>query len=131
MLEASPLRKLLGCSDGQAHQQPSPVEPKARRRYDIYHILQALYVRGCARRTGERISFHYLISQKYTGDRVRLDVLREGATAELDVRLASPDALVPLHLGGLGPSFLIVAGAPAAHAHPLCGASPHMHLLTY
>ena len=66
-----------------------------------------------ARRTGERISFHYLISQKYTGDQVRLDVLRDGETLELDVRLASPDALVPLHLGGLGPSFLIMAGAPA------------------
>lgn len=77
------------------------------------------------RRTGERISFHYLISQKYTGDQVRLDVLREGQTAELDVRLASPDALVPLHLGGLGPSFLIVAGAPAVHAHPPRSAFPH------
>ncbi|KAK9842029.1 hypothetical protein WJX81_004728 [Elliptochloris bilobata] len=61
-------------------------------------------------RTGERISFHYLISQKYTGDQVRLDVLRVGQTVELSVRLASPDALVPLHLGGLGPSFLITAG---------------------
>ena len=43
---------------------------------------------------------------------MRLDVLREGKTLELDVRLASPDALVPLHLGGMGPSFLITAGAP-------------------
>jgi hypothetical protein len=111
---------------------------------------------AAARRTGERISFHYLISQKYTGDQagcptlnltlplssacrsrdehtarvggtarraragaqVRLDVLRDGRTLELDVRLASPDALVPLHLGGQGPSFLIIAGAAAPRARP-------------
>ena len=50
-------------------------------------------------------------------------MLREGRTLELDVRLASPDALVPLHLGGQGPSFLIIAGAARAAPHAPCAAA--------
>jgi hypothetical protein len=61
---------------------------------------------------------------------VRLDVLRDGRTLELDVRLASPDALVPLHLGGHGPSFLIIAGAAAAARAPPAASLllPRFHL---
>ena len=61
-------------------------------------------------RTGERIAFNYLISQKYTGEAAQLDVLREGRPVALKVPLDRPHALVPLHLGGQQPSYLVVAG---------------------
>lgn len=62
-------------------------------------------------RTGERIHFNYLISQKYTGEHAQLDLLRKGEEVSLRVPLDRPHALVPLHLGGLQPSYLVVAGA--------------------
>lgn len=37
-------------------------------------------------RTGERIAFSYLISQKFVGDEARLEVLREGEVLELTAR---------------------------------------------
>eukprot|EP00884_Botryococcus_braunii_P000841 jgi/Botrbrau1/10758/Bobra.180_2s0023.1 len=61
-------------------------------------------------RTGERIAFGYLISQKYTGEHAELLVLREGKEVVLDVTLSCPTPLVPLHLRGADPSYLIVAG---------------------
>lgn len=36
-------------------------------------------------RTGERIAFSYLISNKYIGDECSLEVLRDGQTVELKV----------------------------------------------
>ncbi len=36
--------------------------------YGVTLSLTRLSAGAAARRTGERISFHYLISQKYTGD---------------------------------------------------------------
>ncbi|KAK9908877.1 hypothetical protein WJX75_004161 [Coccomyxa subellipsoidea] len=61
-------------------------------------------------RTGERIHFNYLISQKYTGEHAQLDLLRKGQEVSLRVPLDRPHALVPLHLGGHQPSYLVVAG---------------------
>ncbi|KAK9820002.1 hypothetical protein WJX72_005011 [[Myrmecia] bisecta] len=61
-------------------------------------------------RSGERIAFNYLISQKYTGEHAVLDVLRDGAELQVDVTLVRPTSLVPLHLSGADPSFLVVAG---------------------
>jgi hypothetical protein len=37
-------------------------------------------------RTGERIAFSYLISQKYVGDDAELEVLRDGAVLGLNVK---------------------------------------------
>ena len=70
-------------------------------------------------RTGERIHFNYLISQKYTGEHAQLDLLRKGEEVSLRVPLDRPHALVPLHLGGLQPSYLVVAGAAACILDPL------------
>lgn len=64
-------------------------------------------------RTGERIAFGYLISQKYTGEHAQLLVLREGKELTLDITLSCPTPLVPLHLRGADPSYLIVAGGPS------------------
>lgn len=52
----------------------------------------------------------YLTSQKFTGDLCALDILREGAAHHVTVRLMRPNALVPHHLAGSDPSFLVVGG---------------------
>ena len=61
-------------------------------------------------RSGERIAFSYLTSQKFVGDVCTLDVLRGGEPLTVDVKLMRPDALVPRHLAGADPAFLVVAG---------------------
>lgn len=68
--------------------------------------------RGC--RSGERIAFGYLVSRKFTGEQARLEVLRGGQLHTVHASLDAPQALVPLHLAGADPSFLIIAGGPPA-----------------
>jgi len=51
-------------------------------------------------RSGERIAFSYLTSQKFTGDMCVLDILRKGQRKSVTVRLMRPNALVPHHLCG-------------------------------
>lgn len=62
------------------------------------------------RRSGERIAFGYLISQKFVSERASVEVLRGGKSMQLDISLAAPQPLVPLHLAGADPSFLVVTG---------------------
>ena len=71
----------------------------------------------CALRTGERIAFNFLVSQKYTGEAATLHVLREGATEQLEINLSRPSALVPLHLNDTDPSYVVIAGEPSSPAH--------------
>ena len=79
-------------------------------------------------RTGERIAFNYLISQKYTGEHAELEVLREGRPVALRVPLDRPHALVPLHLGGAQPSYLVVAGVLSLGMSSAClHVSCHMY----
>ncbi|KAG2424070.1 hypothetical protein HYH02_015249 [Chlamydomonas schloesseri] len=61
-------------------------------------------------RTGERISFSYLVTNKFVGDTARLEVLRGGQRLELQVALSKPAALVPPHLANRDPSYLLVGG---------------------
>ncbi|KAG2483061.1 hypothetical protein HYH03_018044 [Edaphochlamys debaryana] len=61
-------------------------------------------------RSGERISFSYLVSNKYTGDEAELVVLTEGVQRTVRVQLRAPVRLVPFHTKGLPPSYFIVAG---------------------
>ena len=63
-------------------------------------------------RMGERIAFSYLVSQKYTGEHARLDIWRDGSEVNVEVKLDRPQPLVPLHLNGRDPSYLVVAGMP-------------------
>lgn len=68
-------------------------------------------------RSGERINFSYLVSQHYVGDVVRLTVLRQKEKMEVEVTLSTPSLLVPVHIGGKMPPYLIVAGLVFT---PLC-----------
>ncbi|CAD6339714.1 unnamed protein product [Miscanthus lutarioriparius] len=59
---------------------------------------------------GERIGFSYLVSQKYTGEKARVKVLRNSKIHEFNIKLATHKRLIPAHIKGRPPSYYIVAG---------------------
>ena len=61
-------------------------------------------------RDGERIGFSYLISQKYTGDKAEMKVLRDLATHTFNIKPGTHRRLIPAHSKGRPPSYYIVAG---------------------
>lgn len=61
-------------------------------------------------RHGERIGFSYLVSQKYTGDKALVKVLRNSKIKEYNIKLATHKRLIPAHIGGQPPSYYIIAG---------------------
>ncbi|XP_057782424.1 protease Do-like 2, chloroplastic [Salvia miltiorrhiza] len=61
-------------------------------------------------RPSERIAFRYLISQKFTGDVAELGIIRGGQSMQVQVTLDTRVHLVPYHIEGDQPSYLIVAG---------------------
>nr|XP_023914053.1 protease Do-like 2, chloroplastic isoform X1 [Quercus suber]POF08635.1 protease do-like 2, chloroplastic [Quercus suber] len=61
-------------------------------------------------RTNERIAFRYLISQKFAGDVAELGIIRAGNFMKLQVALNPRVHLVPYHIDGDQPSYLIIAG---------------------
>jgi len=61
-------------------------------------------------RTGERISFHYLVSEKYVGERAEITFSRNGKTRVAALQLSSTPRLVPVHIDGAPPTYFIVAG---------------------
>ncbi|GAX84374.1 hypothetical protein CEUSTIGMA_g11796.t1 [Chlamydomonas eustigma] len=61
-------------------------------------------------RSGERISFSYLISQKFVGEESELRILKKGKEVNLKIKLQAPIKLVPFHTDGKPPSYFIVAG---------------------
>ncbi|KAM0033657.1 putative peptidase Do [Helianthus debilis subsp. tardiflorus] len=61
-------------------------------------------------RHGERIGFSYLVSQKYTGDKALVKILRNSKTHEFNIKLATHKRLIPAHIGGKPPSYYIIAG---------------------
>ncbi|XP_054807402.1 protease Do-like 9 [Prosopis cineraria] len=61
-------------------------------------------------RHGERIGFSYLISQKYTGDKAVIKVLRDSEISKFNIKLGSHKRLIPAHSKGKPPSYYIIAG---------------------
>lgn len=61
-------------------------------------------------RTNERIAFRYLISQKFAGDVAELGIIRSGELIKAKVILNPRVHLVPFHIDGGQPSYLIIAG---------------------
>lgn len=61
-------------------------------------------------RSTERIAFGFLISQKFTGDAAELGIIREGKKTNVVTTLKPRVHLVPYHIEGGQPSYLIVAG---------------------
>ncbi|KAG8094203.1 hypothetical protein GUJ93_ZPchr0012g18789 [Zizania palustris] len=61
-------------------------------------------------RHGERIGFSYLVSQKYTGEKAHVKILRNSEVHEFNIKLATHKRLIPAHIKGRPPSYYIVAG---------------------
>lgn len=61
-------------------------------------------------RHGERISFSYLVSQKYTGETALVKILRKSEVHEFNVKLETHKRLIPAHIKGRPPSYYIIAG---------------------
>eukprot|EP00891_Asterochloris_glomerata_P006135 jgi/Astpho2/6135/fgenesh1_pm.00084_%23_26_t len=61
-------------------------------------------------RSGERISFSYLVSRKYTGDEAELTVMTAGKARKAKVKLQVPARMVPVHIQGQPPPFFILGG---------------------
>ncbi|GAY40843.1 hypothetical protein CUMW_054960 [Citrus unshiu] len=61
-------------------------------------------------RSNERIAFRYLISQKFAGDVAELGIIRAGTFMKVKVVLNPRVHLVPYHIDGGQPSYLIIAG---------------------
>ncbi|CAH9081278.1 unnamed protein product [Cuscuta europaea] len=61
-------------------------------------------------RSTERIAFRYLISQKFAGDVAQLGIIRAGIFMNVQMILSPRVHLVPYHIEGGQPSYLIVAG---------------------
>ncbi|CAA2996822.1 protease Do-like 2, chloroplastic [Olea europaea subsp. europaea] len=60
--------------------------------------------------TTERIAFRFLISQKFSGDVAELGIIRGGQFMKVQAILNPRVHLVPYHIEGGQPSYLIVAG---------------------
>ncbi|KAB1199427.1 Protease Do-like 2, chloroplastic [Morella rubra] len=61
-------------------------------------------------RSNERIAFRYLISQKFAGDVAELGIIRAGKFIKVQVALNPRVHLVPYHIDGGQPSYMIIAG---------------------
>ncbi|XP_043711779.1 protease Do-like 2, chloroplastic isoform X2 [Telopea speciosissima] len=61
-------------------------------------------------RSTERIAFRYLISQKFAGDVAELGIIRKGSFMKVQTVLNPRVHLVPFHIDGGQPSYLIIAG---------------------
>ncbi|PRQ26254.1 putative peptidase Do [Rosa chinensis] len=61
-------------------------------------------------RSNERIAFRYLISQKFAGDVADLGIIRAGEFMKVKAELNPRVHLVPYHIDGGQPSYLIIAG---------------------
>ncbi|CAN6561396.1 unnamed protein product [Malus baccata var. baccata] len=61
-------------------------------------------------RSNERIAFRYLISQKFAGDVADIGIIRAGEHMKVKAVLHPRVHLVPFHIDGGQPSYLIIAG---------------------
>ncbi|KAF5462551.1 hypothetical protein F2P56_018549 [Juglans regia] len=61
-------------------------------------------------RSSERIAFRYLVSQKFAGDVAELGIIRAGKLMGVNVVLNPRVHLVPYHVDGDQPSYIIIAG---------------------
>jgi len=61
---------------------------------------------------GERISFRYAILSKFDGDSVAMQILRKGATLDIEVKVMKPGMLaaIPANQYDVIPSYFIFAG---------------------
>ncbi|KAK9844109.1 hypothetical protein WJX81_004691 [Elliptochloris bilobata] len=117
-MESPFLRKALGMKTGQKGVYVRRVEPTSPagallKRGDIVLSFDGTDIANDGTvpfRSGERISFSYLVSRKYVGEQAELRVLSEGKERRVSVELSTPTRLVPVHIKNRPPSYFIFAG---------------------
>ncbi|AQK42137.1 Protease Do-like 2, chloroplastic-like [Zea mays] len=116
-LENPALRESLKVpsSEGVLVRRVEPTAPASSvlRKGDVIVSFDGIAV-GCEAtvpfRSTERIAFRYLTSQKYAGDIAQLGIIRDGNSMKVQTILQPRKHLVPFHVEGGQPSYLIVAG---------------------
>ncbi|WVZ96266.1 hypothetical protein U9M48_041924 [Paspalum notatum var. saurae] len=116
-LENPALRESLKVpsSEGVLVRRVEPTAPASSvlRKGDVIVSFDGIAV-GCEAtvpfRSTERIAFRYLTSQKYAGDIAQLGIIRDGNSMKVQTILQPRKHLVPFHVDGGQPSYLIVAG---------------------
>lgn len=117
-LENGDMRRALGMAQGQTGVLVRRVDPcsaaaAAVSDYDIVLAFDGVRIANDGTvpfRSGERISFSYLVSQKYVGERATLELLQKGKRRQVEVTLQAPVKLVPFHNHQRPPSYFICAG---------------------
>ncbi|RLM56053.1 protease Do-like 9 [Panicum miliaceum] len=117
-MENPDLRKAMGMKSDQKGVRVRRVEPTALESgclqpSDIILSFDGIDIANDGTvpfRHGERIGFSYLVSQKYTGEKARVKVLRKSKIHEFNIKLATHKRLIPAHIKGRPPSYYIVAG---------------------
>lgn len=61
-------------------------------------------------RSGERIGFSYLVSQKMSGDEAELGFWSQGRLCKASIPLRPPTRLIPVHINNRPPSYYIFGG---------------------
>ncbi|XP_047082593.1 protease Do-like 9 [Lolium rigidum] len=117
-MENPDLRKAMGMKPDQKGVRVRRVEPTAPESgclqpSDIILSFDGIDIANDGTvpfRHGERIGFSYLVSQKYTGDKAVIKVLRNSKVHEFKIKLATHKRLIAAHVKGRPPSYYIVAG---------------------
>ncbi|KAL3147512.1 Protease Do-like 9 [Trebouxia sp. C0009 RCD-2024] len=117
-MESPFLRKALGMLTDQKGVLIRRIEPtapvsKSLKKGDILLSFDGVDIANDGTvpfRSGERISFNYLVSRKYTSEEAELRVLTGGKVKSMSVKLAQPVRLIPVHNHGRPPSYFIIAG---------------------
>ncbi|EIE20222.1 trypsin-like serine protease [Coccomyxa subellipsoidea C-169] len=117
-MESPFLRKSLGMKEGQKGVYIRRVEPtspasEVLSEGDILMSFEGTDIANDGTvpfRSGERISFSYLISQKFTDEQAKVRLLKDGQERTLSVNLRAPHRLIPVHIGGRPPPYFILGG---------------------
>ncbi|EMS45662.1 Protease Do-like 9 [Triticum urartu] len=117
-MENPDLRKAMGMKSDQKGVRIRRIEPTApesgcMQPSDIILSFDGIDIANDGTvpfRHGERIGFSYLVSQKYTGEKARVKVLRSSKIHEFNIKLSIHKKLIPAHIKGRPPSYYIVAG---------------------
>ncbi|KAK1600806.1 hypothetical protein QYE76_048216 [Lolium multiflorum] len=117
-MENPDLRKAMGMKSDQKGVRIRRIEPTASESgcmqpSDIILSFDGIDIANDGTvpfRHGERIGFSYLVSQKYTGEKAHVKLLRNSKVHEFNIKLAIHKKLIPAHIKGKPPSYYIVAG---------------------
>ncbi|KAI8523125.1 hypothetical protein RHMOL_Rhmol13G0049900 [Rhododendron molle] len=115
VMEASDLRMTRDDQGGVLITEVMPDYPESDvlNRYDILSRIDGIKIRSDGTvpfKQGRRVDFTYLITKKYVGDEVVLEVLRNSKKQEFTIKLATHKQFKPGNILGRPISYYIVAG---------------------